>query len=114
PPRTLPPVDLRYSESDELFRAELRSWLERTLPELPARPTWDDWAGRRRYDTEWQRRLFDAGYAGLRWPKGDGRRDATPSEQLLFLEETTRAPAPYVGANFVGPLPARPTLTTEG
>ena len=40
-------MDLRYSESDEAFRAELRSWLERSLPELPSRPNWDDWAGRR-------------------------------------------------------------------
>ena len=37
-------MDLRYSESDEAFRAELRSWLEQTLPELPHRPSWDDWA----------------------------------------------------------------------
>jgi alkylation response protein AidB-like acyl-CoA dehydrogenase len=112
--RTLPPVDLRYSESDEVFRAELRSWLERSLPELPSRPNWDDWAGRRRFDTEWQRRLFDAGYAGINWPRAYGGRDASPSEQLVFLEETTRARAPYVGVNFVGSLHAGPTIMTEG
>src|SRR5206468_818900 len=89
-------MDLRYSESDEVFRTELRSWLERTLPELPTRPSWDDWAGRRRFDTDWQRRLYDAGYAGVNWPKEYGGRDASPSEQLVFLEETTRARAPHV------------------
>jgi len=107
-------VDLRYSESDEAFRAELREWLARTLPELPAPPAREDWPGRVRYDTDWQRRLHDAGYAGINWPKDYGGRDASPSEQLVFLEETTRAKAPYVGVNFVGTLHAGPTLIAEG
>ena len=67
-----------------------------------------------RYDTDWQRRLFDAGYAGMSWPREYGGRDAAPTEQLLFLEETTRAQAPYVGVNFVGNLHAGPTLIAEG
>jgi alkylation response protein AidB-like acyl-CoA dehydrogenase len=107
-------MDLRLSESDEAFRAELRDWLARTLPELPTEPARDDWPARVRYDTDWQRRLSDAGYAGMSWPKEYGGRDAPPSEQLVFLEETTRARAPYVGVNFVGTLHAGPTLIAEG
>jgi alkylation response protein AidB-like acyl-CoA dehydrogenase len=107
-------VDLRDSEADAAFRAELRAWLARTLPELPAVPARDDWPGRVRYDTDWQRRLHDAGYAGINWPREYGGRDASPSEQLVFLEETTRAKAPYVGVNFVGMLHAGPTLISEG
>ncbi|HZP29880.1 MAG TPA: acyl-CoA dehydrogenase family protein [Acidimicrobiia bacterium] len=107
-------MDLRYTESDLAFRAELREFLDRTLPELPSPPTRDDWPARVRYDTDWQRRLFDAGYAGMSWPKEYGGRDAPPSEQLIFLEETTRAKAPYVGVNFVGTLHAGPTLIAEG
>jgi alkylation response protein AidB-like acyl-CoA dehydrogenase len=107
-------MDLRYSESDEAFRAELRSWLAKTLPDLPKPPGRDDWPARVQYDTGWQRRLFDAGYAGISWPKEYGGRDASPSEQLVFLEETTRAKAPYVGVNFVGMLHAGPTLIAEG
>ncbi len=107
-------MDLRYSEHDEAFRTELRAWLARTLPELPEHPARDDWPARVRYDTDWQRRLFDAGYAGMSWPKEYGGRDASPSEQLIFLDETTRARAPYVGVNFVGTLHAGPTLIAEG
>ncbi len=107
-------MDLRYSESDEAFRAELREWLARTLPQLDAPPARDDWDGRRRYDTDWQRRLHDAGYAGINWPLAYGGREASPTEQLVFLEETTRARAPYVGVNFVGTLHAGPTILTEG
>jgi alkylation response protein AidB-like acyl-CoA dehydrogenase len=106
-------MDLRYSEADEAFRAELRAWLGQTLPTLSAPPRRDDWAGRRRFDTDWQRRLFDAGYAGLSWPRRYGGRDAPPSQQLVFLEEVTRAKAPDVGVNFVGILHAGPTLITE-
>jgi alkylation response protein AidB-like acyl-CoA dehydrogenase len=107
-------MDLRYSDSDEAFRAELRAFLERELPTLPSTPARDDWPARVRFDTDWQRRLFDAGYAGISWPKEYGGRDASPSEQLVFLEETTRARAPYVGVNFVGMLHAGPTLIAEG
>ncbi len=107
-------MDLRLSESDEAFRAELRAWLDLVLPELETPPARDDWPARVRYDTDWQRRLFDAGYAGMSWPAEYGGRDAPPTEQLLFLEETTRAKAPYVGVNFVGNLHAGPTLIAEG
>jgi alkylation response protein AidB-like acyl-CoA dehydrogenase len=107
-------MDLRDSDAEAAFRAELREWLERTLPELPLQPGRDDWPARVAYDTDWQRRLFDAGYAGVSWPKEYGGRDAPPGEQLVFLEETTRARAPYVGVNFVGTLHAGPTLIAEG
>jgi len=107
-------VDLRYSDEDEAFRAELRTWLAAELAKLPSPPERADWPARRRYDTDWQRRLFDGGYAGMSWPSEDGGRDAPPSQQLIFLEETTAAGAPYVGVNFVGLLHAGPTLIAEG
>jgi alkylation response protein AidB-like acyl-CoA dehydrogenase len=107
-------VELRYSEADEAFRAGLRSWLDTTLPALAPQPPRDAWDERRKWDTDWQRRLFDAGYAGLHWPKEYGGRGASPSEQLIFYEETARAKAPYVGVNFVGTLHAGPTLIEEG
>ena len=107
-------MQLRYSEAEEEFRAELDRWLVATLSTIPTEPPRDAWAERRRWDTDWQRRLFDAGYAGLAWPSEYGGRGASPTEQLVFLEETTRQRAPYVGVNFVGTLHAGPTLIAEG
>ncbi|MBT2398583.1 acyl-CoA dehydrogenase family protein [Streptomyces sp. ISL-100] len=107
-------MDLTYSEEEEDFRARLREWLAATLPTLPPRPDPLDWPGRRAYDTAWQRRLYDAGYAGLHWPADAGGRGATPTQHLIFLEETELAGAPYVGANFVGLLHAGPTIAAEG
>ncbi len=107
-------MELRYSEADEAFRAELRAWLSGALPALPPQPAREAWDERRKWDTDWQRRLFDAGYAGLHWPREYGGRGASPTEQLIFYEETARARAPYVGVNFVGTLHAGPTLIEEG
>lgn len=107
-------MDLTYSPEEEDFRARLRGWLGEVLPKLPAKPAASDWPGRRAYDTAWQRMLYDAGYAGLHWPRNAGGQGATPTQHLIFLEETERAGAPYVGANFVGLLHAGPTLAAEG
>ena len=106
-------MDLRYTPAEQEFRQELRAWLSTALPTLPPKPAADDWPGRRAYDTTWQRMLFDAGYAGINWPSEYGGRGATPTEHLIFLEESERAGAPYVGVNFVGLLHAGPTLIAE-
>src|SRR3954462_7241683 len=107
-------MDLRTSPADEEFRAGLRAFLAMAPPPVPTMPARDDWNARRTWDTDWQRRLFDAGYAGLNWPKEYGGQGAPRSQQLVFLEETTRARAPYVGVNFVGLLHAGPTIIAEG
>jgi alkylation response protein AidB-like acyl-CoA dehydrogenase len=105
---------LRDTAEEQAFRHQLRAWLDETLPTLPPAPPFEDWPAKRAYDTGWQRRLFEAGYAGISWPKEYGGRGATPSEELIFLEETQRAGAPYVGCNFVSTLHAGPTIATEG
>ena len=106
-------MDLKYSDGELMFRDELRAWLGEAVPTLPPKPPLEDWTARREYDTAWQRMLHDAGYAGIDWPAQYGGRGATPTEQLIFLEETEAAGAPYVGVNFVGLLHAGPTLVAE-
>ncbi|EGX56374.1 oxidoreductase [Streptomyces zinciresistens K42] len=100
-------MDLAHTPQEEEFRARLRRWLAEVLPALPSKPPPDDWPARRAYDLGWQRRLHDAGYADVHW-------DASPTTRLIFLEETERAGAPYVGAGFVGLLHAGPTIAAEG
>ncbi|MFD8815906.1 acyl-CoA dehydrogenase family protein [Streptomyces sp. NPDC059627] len=100
-------MDLSYTPEEEEFRARLREWLAKVLPGLPPKPGPEDWPGRRAHDLGWQRTLYDAGYADVHW-------DASPTTRLIFLEETERAGAPYVGANFVGLLHAGPTIAAEG
>lgn len=107
-------MDLHYSESEDDFRAGLRAWLSDVVATLPPKPDADDWPARRVYDTGWQKRLFEAGYAGIDWPVDVGGRGASPVEQLIYIEELERAHAPYVGVNFVGLLHAGPTIAVEG
>lgn len=106
-------MELRFSDEEEAFRAKLGVWLDDVLPTLAAPPPVDDWEARRVYDCEWQRMLFDAGYAGINWPTEVGGLGASPSEHLVFLEETERRGAPYVGLMFVALLHAGPTLIAE-
>jgi alkylation response protein AidB-like acyl-CoA dehydrogenase len=100
-------MDLADAPEEAEFRARLREWLAKALPTLPAKPSPEDWPARRAYDLGWQRMLYDAGYAHVHW-------DAPPGVRLIFLEETEKAGAPYVGANFVGLLHAGPTVAAEG
>ncbi len=106
-------MDIRLSAEEVAFRDELRAWLGEALPTLGNPPGSDDWAARREWDMGWQRKLYDAGYAGINWPSEFGGRGSTPTEHLIFLEETTRMGAPYVGMNFVAQLHAGPTLILE-
>lgn len=106
-------MELRYTDAERAFRDELRAWLAEVLPDIGPRPPGTDWPARREYDTAWQKLLFDAGYAGINWPTEFGGRGASPVEHLIFLEETERAGAPYVGVMFVALLHAGPTLIVE-
>ena len=107
-------MDLRYGQEDEAFRVRIRTWLEAEVPAHGPPPAPDDWPARRAYDTAWQRKLHDAGLAGLAWPRAFGGRGLPITQQLVYLEEYARAGAPYIGVNFVGLMHAGPTLIAEG
>jgi alkylation response protein AidB-like acyl-CoA dehydrogenase len=107
-------MDLRFTAAEDEFRQQLKNWLAEHLPLLPPKAALSDWPARRKYDTDWQRLLFEGGYAGVDWPRDGGGLGATPAESLIFLEELALAHAPYVGVNFVGTLHAGPTIIAEG
>jgi len=106
-------MDLRLTPEEARFRDELRDWLRTTLPTLDPRPHDDDFPGRRSWEATWQAHCFDAGYAGIHWPKEFGGRGATPFEHLLYIEESQLAGAPDLGCMFVGQQHAGPTLILE-
>ena len=84
-------MDLRWSESEEAFRAEVRGWLAANVPRgLPSGDTRDGFAAH----LDWERRLYDARWAVVSWPERYGGRDASRWEWLIFEEEYHRAGAP--------------------
>jgi alkylation response protein AidB-like acyl-CoA dehydrogenase len=94
------------SPEEAAFRAELRGWLKRTLPELPW-PEPAELGERLVFFREWQRRLHEAGYAGLSWPREYGGRGAGVALQAVFAEELDSVGAPDrvngIGEGFAGP-----------
>ena len=85
-------MDLTFTEADEAFRADVRAWLEANVPK-PALPSGDTREGFALH-LEWERKLFDAGYAVVSWPKEHGGLEVDLVKWLIFEEEYYRAGAP--------------------
>ncbi len=106
-------MEIRFSPAEEAFRGEARAWLEQHIPRS-RRPESADLRARREWDMAWQRCMYDAGWAGISWPREFGGRGATLMEQLIWYEEYARAGAPDVTTGFVGLKHAGPTLIACG
>src|SRR5918999_6461440 len=102
-------MDLTLSPSEQEFRDELRGWLGENHP--GEEPAGDEAAFE--FRRAWQRKLHEAGYAGLSWPKEFGGRGATLVEQAIFGEEMARAKAPSP-ANVLGLVMGGPVVMTHG
>ncbi len=85
-------MDLELTAAENAFRKECRDWLEAHVPTEPL-PSGDTKVGFARH-LEWERALFDGGWAAVSWPKEYGGREASLFEWLIFEEEYYRAGAP--------------------
>jgi len=88
-------MDLTFSEPEIAFRDELRAWFAANDPgaEPPHHEEELHFAWRR----DFQRRLFDGGWAAPHWPVEHGGRGATLTQSAIFFEELGRARAPALG-----------------
>jgi alkylation response protein AidB-like acyl-CoA dehydrogenase len=93
------------------LRAELRAWFVRELPTgwgTAAYNAPNDEDAELVFLRAWQRKLYDAGWAGITWPTEYGGRGASLLHQAVFVEERDRAKAPLdvgiVGTQMVGPM----------
>jgi alkylation response protein AidB-like acyl-CoA dehydrogenase len=104
-------LDFRDTPEEARFRAEVRAWLRDNVPDGsdPPKP------GRGDLDVAraWSRKLHEAGYAGLTWPKEYGGSGAPYTHQAILYEESARAGAPaHVGVIGLGM--AGPTIMAHG
>jgi alkylation response protein AidB-like acyl-CoA dehydrogenase len=100
-------MDLNLTAEELAFRDELRAWLKANVPK--------DWDERREESLEerfeylkrWQYKLYQAGWAGLSWPKEYGGRGASLMQQVIFWREMALANAPpfanVLGLGLIGP-----------
>jgi alkylation response protein AidB-like acyl-CoA dehydrogenase len=103
-------MDLTLSDSEAAFRDEVRAWLEQNSPG-PA-PQGDDDA-EFTFRRAWQKKMHDAGWAGLSWPEDYGGKGATLIEQSIFNEELARSGAP-LPANVLGLVMGGPVVIAHG
>ena len=86
----------------ELKRGDDRDWSRGNLTLDPA--VEEDY---HRRIAEWQRTLFDNGWAGITWPKEYGGRGGTPAHSVIFGQEAGEfdVTTGFIGAvqSLVGP-----------
>jgi len=84
-------MDLAFTGQEQAFRAECASWFGQNLPgPLASMDTPEGFEQHR----AWEKRLHDAGWSAVNWPRAFGGREATLIEWLIFEEEYYRAGAP--------------------
>jgi len=104
-------VNLDFSPDETRFREEVRDWL---ADNVPAGPRPSDGPEMLAFDRAWQRKQFDAGWAGIAWPAEYGGRGLPLTQQLIWHEEYARAEAPPAGLFFIALNHAGPTLMARG
>jgi alkylation response protein AidB-like acyl-CoA dehydrogenase len=109
-------MDFNYSEDEEAFRREFRSWLEANAPREPIQML----AGGFEQDEEdwkrklaWYRKLASGGWTCVDWPREFGGRGLSILKTIIYHEELQRvnAPFPFIGS---GPSLVGPTLMQWG
>ena len=108
-------MDLNLTPEEQLFQDELRAWLSDNVPAGWSAITaaMDDQRERFEYLRAWQRKVADAGWAGVHWPKDYGGRGASLTQQVIFHEEMARAGAPQL-PGILGLALVGPTLIASG
>src|SRR5574341_470685 len=92
-------MDLNFTPEDLAFRTRVREWFEANTPRHELL----------RLDERraWIRKLHEAGYIGMGWPREYGGRNARPMEQAIVADEMARVNAPPaaigLGVGIVGP-----------
>jgi alkylation response protein AidB-like acyl-CoA dehydrogenase len=110
-------LDFTLTPEQEAFRSRVRTWLKEHMPR--------DWTSRVMASSDvprpeayeflrgWQRKLYDAGFIGLTWPKEAGGQGLTFMEELILHEEMALQKAPPV-LNILGVGMAGPTIIAYG
>ena len=104
-------MNIRFSEEDESFRREIAAWLSENLTgefaELRGRGGPGDDSALLEERRAWERKLGEAGWTCVGWPKQYGGRGLSLSQQVIFFEEYARAEGPgrlgHIGEGLLGP-----------
>ena len=83
-------MNTRFSQADEAFRSEIATWLADNLSGEFAGVRGRGGPGDEHSFLEerlaWERKLADAGWTCVGWPKEHGGRDLPLNQQVIFYE----------------------------
>jgi alkylation response protein AidB-like acyl-CoA dehydrogenase len=100
-------LDLNDTPEQAEYRARSRAWLEQNRHEAPPRSGSYEDEGYTDARRAWQRRLAQAGLAGVTWPREFGGQGLGPIEQVTVNQEISRAEVPgildVIGIGMLGP-----------
>jgi alkylation response protein AidB-like acyl-CoA dehydrogenase len=100
-------LDLNDTPEQASYRQEVRAWLEANKAQAPPRSGSNEDAMYITARRGWQRKLAEAGLAGVTWPLEYGGRGVGPIEQVTVNQELSRAGVPgildVIGIGMLGP-----------
>ena len=100
-------MDLDFTPEQQAFRAEVRAFLEGSLPEATRRRVLGGLEITRGDIEGWQKILHAKGWGAPSWPREFGGTGWDPVQQFIFEEESAAAGAPIqlpFGLKMVGPV----------
>lgn len=100
-------MDLNDTPEQAAFRQQVRAWLEEHRHEAPPVSGSSEDMGYIAARRAWQRKLAQAGLAGVTWPREYGGQGKGPIEQVTVNQELARAQVPgildMIGVGMLGP-----------
>jgi alkylation response protein AidB-like acyl-CoA dehydrogenase len=100
-------VDLNDTPEQATYRAEVRAWLDANKADAPPRSGSSEDAAYIDSRRAWQRKLAEAGLAGVTWPHEFGGQGRGPIEQVTVNQEIAKAEVPgildVIGLGMLGP-----------
>jgi alkylation response protein AidB-like acyl-CoA dehydrogenase len=100
-------VDLNDTPEQAEYRANVRAWLEQHKAQAPPRSGSSEDEAYINARRAWQRRLAEAGLAGVTWPPEYGGQGLGPIEQVTVNQELSEAGVPgildVIGIGMLGP-----------
>lgn len=83
-------MNFTMSPEDQAYRAKFLNWLRENIPAEAASLADDlqeDWQAQAKIFRKFQRKLYDAGYAGIHWAKEYGGQGGSLMQHIIVTEE---------------------------
>ena len=100
-------MDLNFTEKDNLFREEVRSFINKNLSAKIQKRVMNGGKYSKDEIIEWQKALFKKKWFATNWPEKYGGLEWTPMQRYIFDQETALLHTPQIvpfGVTMVGPV----------